>query len=412
MTDIPFTTYTGSVRQFETRFPLPQIAVFYGLCFSLFEDIDRQHADDSQITYVVTAAGTQYNFGSRPRRFAGGPGLRPESYSTISTPTGDRGALRDELTAYYSGSAGIWVMIYDPTVEEWVTDHLREQGVPDVDLPLLYIVYKLEETMSADTLAKIHQVDPSFRIGEKLGMTYGVRQSDITLERVIDLRYPEAQEWFVETFVALEVEAASQQRGPVIYLNTGRPPSTFGEMLPVISSLETGGGMVFSQAVGAWLRAHGANGLIFPGARSNCHSVVDDGELVSSSGWNLVRYEGATAPVNNDLFGLMGQWQDPDHDHIRVRFAETGSARGSLSIRGAREFNLIDFELKRCHARGVRDDDDPAQHATGWRNALISETVNHMLDAEAEDGDIFDQEAGYVSILNFLENHWHAESPE
>lgn len=408
--DIPYTTFDGVVRQMETRFANPVIATLYGICFSLFDDLDRQFADDFRdgIAHFVTAAGTQHNFGSRPRRFAGGPGLRPASYFTVSGETGDRGALRDEMTAYYSGSSGVTATIYDPTVDEWLTDELGRAGVVDLDQPLLYIEYRLEPTIGSRSLAALRETDNSFEIGDTVGVTYGVTRSEIQLERVVDLRDPEVQDWFVDTFVALEVDAAShaRERGRIIHLSLEQPPSNFGEILPVINSLETGGGMAFSQAVGAWLRVHGADGLIFPGARSNCRNEVNNGRVVEFSGWNLVRYQGAAQPINDDLFGLMGPWHDHDHDHIRVRFDESGARRGSFSIRGTREFNLIDFDLKKRHACGVRDDLNPIDHVTGTRNARISQAVNRMLDQESEIHEIFDHEADYVAIVKFLERGW------
>lgn len=125
-----------------------------------------------------------------------------------------------------------------------------------------------------------------------------------------------------------------------------------------------------------------------------------------SRGWNLVSYAGATPPIEDSLFGLMGPWRDPDHDHIRVNYAAEGPGRGSFSIRGAREFNLVDFDLKRRHVCGVRNDDNIVDDITGTRTAQISRAVNQMLDAESADREIWYQDADYISILNWLEEGW------
>lgn len=412
MVEIPYTSFNGMVRQFETKFPQKIMSDLYNMCFTAFDDLDRFHASflKEGIKYFVTAAGTQRNFGSRPRRFAGGPGLSPESYFTICGDAGDHGTLRDELTAYYGAKSGVTVTIYDPCVDSWVIDVLRDMGVTDLDVPLFYLVYQLEQTIDSEDLDTIRRSDPSIAVGERIGVTYGIRQSELNLSHVIDLRNPDVQDWFTDSFVALEVEEASHsaERGRVIHLSLSGPPSTFGELLPVITSLETGGGMVFSQAVGAWLRSHGCDGLIFPGSRSNAHNVVEDGTLQASGGWNLVSYAGATPSIDDSLFGLMGPWRDPDHDHIRVNYVAEGSRRGSFSIRGAREYNLIDFDLKRRHVSGVRDDDNVVASVTGVRTAQISQAVNQMLDNESADRDIWYQDADYIGILDWLEKGWRA----
>lgn len=262
--EIPYTSFNGVVRQFETGFANDLIRDLYNMCFTLFTDLERSYAFylKEGIEYFDTAAGTQVNFGSRPRRFAGGPGLRPESYFTVCGDAGDHGTLRDELTAYYGAKSGATVMIYDPCVDSWISGPLQEMGITNLDIPLLYFVYQLEDSITSEDLAKIRKSNSSLEAGARLGVTYGVRQSELNLSRVIDLRNPDVQDWFVQTFVAVEVEEAShaEERGRTIHLSWRDPPSTFGELLPVITSLETGGGMVFSQAVGAWLRTHGADG--------------------------------------------------------------------------------------------------------------------------------------------------------
>lgn len=409
--EIPFTTFRGQLKQLETEFRAPVMGRLFNACFSAFEDIDRQYASlkAQGIHQLISAAGSEINFGFRPRRFAGGPGLPPGRYFTVCDGGAfeDAGTLRDELTAYYSAASGIHVTILDPKVDRWVLDYLRDrQGMSPEDLayPLLLYIYTLERR----TERNAHLIDGEDALpeGATIAITYGVREIEATLDKVIDLRDPNTQDWFSRTFVSLEIEnaeAASRESGIVIL---GKEPiEGFQHLLPVISSLETGGGMAFGQAVGHWLRRHGANALIFPSARSNCYVKVVDGALVSCGGWNMVVYAEASEPVSGSLFGRMSSWRDRDHDHIRVQYTADGAARGSFSIRGVREFNVFDFDLHKRVACGMRED-NPVEQVTGVYNALLSRAVNDLLDQEAAQRELWYNDNDYSWLVQLLEREW------
>jgi hypothetical protein len=86
-TDLPFTKFSGQIKQIETDFRFPIMKCFFETCFSEFDDIDKQFAylKHQGINAVVSAAGVQTNFGFRPRRFAGGPGLPKGRFSPCAT---------------------------------------------------------------------------------------------------------------------------------------------------------------------------------------------------------------------------------------------------------------------------------------------------------------------------------------
>jgi hypothetical protein len=238
-------------------------------------------------------------------------------------------------------------------------------------------------------------------------VTYGVREFEARFDRIVDLRDPETQAWFTDTFVGLELEneARVAEETHVTHWPPKEPLASFGELLPVISSLETGGGMAFGQAVGQWLRGHGADGLIFPSARSNAFNSVRNGSSIASGGWNLVVYVGADEPIPKSLFGYMSKWRDGDHDHIRVNYTANGSERGSFKIRGLREFNLAHFDLKKQIACGVREE-SPMDVMTGTTNWKLSQTVNSVLEQERVDGRLWDDDVDYIGFLAWLEKQW------
>lgn len=338
MTDtIPFTTFRGQLKQLETDFRYPVMGEYFARCFSGFTELDAFYADMKRqgIEGLVSAAGVQLNFGQRPRRFAGGPGLPPGRYFTVCDGSGgfhDGGTLRDEITAYYSEAASITPMIFDPQVEDWLIDFLQAENLArltaeDLRHPFYYVTNRIERLSTDD--ARLRSLGEQVEVDRTISITYGLRHFPAEIDRIVDLREPDTQRWFVDTFVPLELrseKAAARQTG--FSFAPKRSIASFEDLLPVITSLETGGGAIFSQAIGHWLRRHGANGVIFPSARSNAFNRVRNGIPVDWRGWNLVVYAGAERPLDANLFGRMATWRDPDHDHIRVHYAEDGPERG------------------------------------------------------------------------------------
>jgi hypothetical protein len=204
---------------------------FFETCFASFDDLGRQYAASRRdgIATFVSAAGTEINFGHRPKRFAGGPGLPVGRYFTVCEDHGfgDGGTLRDELTAYYSGKSGVTVTVFDPKVDPGILDYLQEShGASDESLahPLYLFIYKIERRTEMN-LSLINR-DDAYPQGEAIAFTYGVREIDAVIDDVIDLRLPETQEWFVRTFVNLELagrERAEKETGLVILRVDDRP---------------------------------------------------------------------------------------------------------------------------------------------------------------------------------------------
>ncbi len=188
MKEIPFSRFQGNVRQLETSFALPAMGRYFDICFSHFKRMDEKYAALKQqgIARLVSAAGVEPIFGFRPRRFSGGPGLPPGRYFTLCGDDNfdDCGTLRDELTAYYSGEAGVTARIWDPNVDEGVLEYLRRHhGFSEDSLahPLYLISYKIERETEEN---KILLDEMALKIGEGVDITYGVRQIKIDFDKV------------------------------------------------------------------------------------------------------------------------------------------------------------------------------------------------------------------------------------
>jgi hypothetical protein len=390
--EIPVTTFSGHLKQLDTDFKHPKMKMFFDLCFSSFEGLDGMYAKlkahgwggAGPVLGIVTAAGVEHNFGFRPRRFSGGPGLRPNSYFTLckDETLNDGGTLRDELVAYYRGESGVVVDIMDPLIETATRQLLKEQWKwTDSDLEgNFYIFHYHVCRMTAEIKSKFGS-EPI----ESFGSSFGVRGAKAEIGGVVDLRNPDTQTWFTETFL-------------------GRK-SNFGDVIPAIISLQTGGGLVFTQAIGQALRKSGVSGVIFPSARSNSFNKVRNGKLVDFGGWNFVSYIGAEKVHQEDEVQLHPPSSDRDHNHIRVKYTKDGANRGSFSVRGPREYNLLSFDLEQRIAMGLYERGliDRVGGSEQWE---ITEVANQILDADKKAGNLWYGDVSYFGLLSLLREEW------
>jgi hypothetical protein len=121
-------------------------------------------------------------------------------------------------------------------------------------------------------------------------------------------------------------------------------------------------------------------------------------------GWDLVDYSEAEDPISEHLFGRLKTWQGPDHDHIWVDYLASGTECGSFSIRGVREYNLLDFDLKKQVACGVRPEDATLK-ITGI-NPTLSRIVNLFLEAERDSGLLCFNDVDFLQFVMSLEEKW------
>jgi hypothetical protein len=159
----------------------------------------------------------------------------------------------------------------------------------------------------------------------------------VEIENVVDLRLPGTQQWFCETF--------REGFGDFWTKPAGRSVGRFQDMLPSLMSPELGGSQV-TDAIGYALRTMGASGLIYPAARCDLETVVEDGALRGWRGFNFVDFRGAATEAGDaprfddpDPWDIPVQWPD-----LRCEIAELSEdqelaerLKGSWRLLGIRE---------------------------------------------------------------------------
>jgi hypothetical protein len=413
---LPFSTFDGQLKQLDTDFKYPIMRELFDAAFPAFEGLELQQSSlqEAGIKAVVSTGGVQLTTGRRARRFAGDTNLPPGRYFTLCERDtfDDQGTLRDELYGYYRGGRSVDVAIFDPTVDTEIFADFQARNLISAEqilTPLYAFMYRIPRRTAANQHL-LDQYGEHLTVGRSFMITYGVRWLDATIEKVIDLRRPDTQDWFVSTFVEMELaneRRAWQETGPFFFPK--KRLTSFAELLPVIVSLEMGGGNAFGQAVGAWLRQQGANGLIFPSARSNAECHVWDGQTSECRGWNMVLYGGAQPPTESNLFGHSMTWRDPDHDHIRVHHTANGAQRGSLSIRGTKEWNLLNFDIQRQIAHGRIDGSTvgfSVAMMTGTLHAAITARANEFLDNAAKKDCLWFRDVDTTSFMILNQECW------
>jgi hypothetical protein len=92
------------------------------------------------------------------------------------------------------------------------------------------------------------------------------------------------------------------------------------------------GGLVFHQAVGGWLRAQGASSLIYPSARRDVQVRVENRQISSHDGWNLVAYGSEDEqlpdpPTDLAHFGFLGKWLTATEISATIGWCSSENAR-------------------------------------------------------------------------------------
>ena len=115
------------------------------------------------------------------------------------------------------------------------------------------------------------------------------------LEHVFDLRQKTSQQWLVDEFAKADND--------VLIKKDRAGLSSFSDLLPTLLDNRLGGN-VFTDALGFYLRAIGADGIIYPSARCDSGAAYKSDKLLYSSGWNFLNYSDTvpTGPMTfNDL---------------------------------------------------------------------------------------------------------------
>lgn len=369
------------------------------------------------------------------RRFAGDPSLDRGRYFTLCKDSNgnDEGTLVRELLAYHNPQKSGLVTVIDPTVPEHHDKvPLALRGYPLRSLLLLY----------PPIGGRPHPFTTRFTTEAKpLYVTLPMRVSEAEIDRVIDLRRPDTANWFAASLSQLnwsdflpdpKVFEQTEDRSGWIHISgynpSGYDPSkfqqptdfiafpfkpplnSFGHLLPALLCQSIGGGRGAAQIAGLWLRKLGVNGLIFPSARSDSRVLVQDGEVVEWSGFNLVDYRNAQPPKHLAAIDLSVGWPAkvqtwPDdwtenamplvYETVTVAYENQGANKGSWMVQGIEMRRAAPYcfvELAWLLEQLFGPDDPHSRNVLGlaydsfqktWRPDLSRDFVNALMGVPA-----------------------------
>ena len=126
--------------------------------------------------------------------------------------------------------------------------------------------------------------------------------SDVTISNVLDLRRPEAANWFCRTLTGLHLEVGNA-RLPCF----NREPLDFFPQIIFSLLDQCRGGGNFHLIAGLYLRRLGIAGLVFPSARCDALVAFRGGEPFRWRNWSFVDYRDAPVP------SLLGFYEERPH---------------------------------------------------------------------------------------------------
>src|SRR5262245_54313630 len=246
---MPLTTFDGWLEQIEANElnPMSQIALDRGFpLFLSWIDFSEDSAHN-----VMTRRGygvSNFHRPPRARRFAGDDTLPRGRYYTVcrNSRGDDGGALIGELYAYYRVHTAGVVAIVDSADEKSI-HQMRESGfwkLPPLQTPFIGVLFAPWQN-TANPIAKLFDVEPPNTLSVLLPLT--IRQTRI--DRVLDLRQPEAARWFAYYFSRLVVDTRTDADPKWIRCCPNRPPlESIEAMLPTLLTQEQGGGLFCQMA--------------------------------------------------------------------------------------------------------------------------------------------------------------------
>lgn len=267
--------------------------------FPLFstESIDAKLSDvESSLNDTARELGMEVMMGPavRFRRFAGDRKGhlsldRGRYYTVCKDESGfDSGTLANEFNAYCNPKEVGFAWTYDQAMEN-----------PPVQVVSIFLKDLPGAPSTALTEARRQGLLPPDTTAVRVDIPYAV--SEMALEKVVDLRYPDARQWLFEEFGA--------GKPGMLERNAPKPAAdaSFFNMLPWLMIRDNGGDGL-TNTIGAYLRKIGVDALIFPSARSDTFVEFRDGELVDFGGWNLVDYRNASEAPAEETLLLFGDW--------------------------------------------------------------------------------------------------------
>jgi hypothetical protein len=259
-----------------------------------------------------------------PRRYA--PYFLPrERYRAVARgPDGDDGGtMSREMLAYRNPGTDCALDIWDCAT--LAPDDLPaglQSAYPGPGPRMLLIVWH-----AAD--AELPEIAVGAREQEGIiAFEVPYRVEEMSIERVLDLRHPETQEWFHEYFL--------HYWGMRVFEHEAYPlPRSFSEMLPVLMD-PTLGGNETTKAIGEWLVGQGVGALIYPSARSNAAVHLQDGALESAFGWCLLDLR-ELRPLATEAIHVGDPWDLSERTAFPLYTIAGGPNHGSWWVQGPQE---------------------------------------------------------------------------
>lgn len=364
MSSIPFTSVELRLKQVDTPRLEPLARYAFNAAFGAYT-IDEQQVSDATNRLSQRYGGAEVQFDqATPRRFAGDATLPRGCYFSISIDDAgwDGHTLLHEISAYLAGSTypGL-VSFFDTSMANAVEllgilAEIPKKNFKALDLSLPSFLVALRPLESDGVL---HE---AFGPGRHYVVQIPFTLRSASLRQVIDLRKAEAQSWLVEQFAGtLRID---EEDFPVLLGR--RPPNDFAELLPSLLDQWLGGGWSTGNLAGFFARRAGADGLVYPSARSNPSVTMNSGRVHESSGWCFILYRGAgEMHMTNALSQASDEWptaagySPSDASWVdtfipvrnsRIRHVRSGQSSGSWHVEGVGEYNAACYRLNQAIA--------------------------------------------------------------
>lgn len=318
---IPFTSFDGFVKSLNFSTLSTDEMVIAKFAFAGFSEQQTQITKERQLaTSLELTQLSDLIYGSRnKRRFSPGNFFPPGRYcSLVNIPSDgdDFGTMRGELNAYRDPIYSGYVHTVDYTGHQTnplsSSYFLRDEagakrirwltGSPAAIFPhgFLILLYDLDKFKSHIGHTEFERFKALYSgaiqeecysksivledtesgiVAPFLSAQLGWDIKKISVDKVIDLRLREVQNWFIRSF-----------QGGILGLTWSHfPAGDFMEALPFLMSPRIGGGQLTS-AFGIWAFLKGANGIIYPSARNDVRVRWLGGDLAEHRGWNFVDF--------------------------------------------------------------------------------------------------------------------------
>ena len=371
MENVPFRTFTGYLKQDANEALSTLEREFFDFLFPAFrgtsdaEETYKQFETGKFVELLATMGSLfQVEPGERrPRRFSGFkfPGRR--YFSLCRDAEGDdTQTLAHELRAYRDPVDIGMVEVVD--LAHGCALVINETSVLLDAEPSLAVLIHEPDQLPAKFRTIAFRVLPGLASSRIYMWRIPYRVTRCTIERTLDLRFPEVQAWFYLTF--REPNSLSKSlatgSGPGLspttaisrfhFENAAAPvPKDFWAMLPTLMNPDIGGGNPADTGgtllmIGHWMRQAQVGALVFPSARCDVAAVFQNDNLEHWQGWNLLDFrESPLLPRGQVITFVMSPWAWVNlPDGVKVDVAKTGSEfAGSFVVQNMVNYWALDY---------------------------------------------------------------------